>query len=64
MDVDTAAADFDMDPAMDFDMGNEFLLDDGFGRAASETSLVTGSNHKRAKNNKQVRFIVSCTYYS
>lgn len=51
MDVD-AAADFEMDIAMDFDMENEFLLDNEIRRTASP---MTGSTRKPEKNRKQVR---------
>ena len=44
MNVD--AVDFGGDAAMDFDMGGDFLLDDVLGRAASESSLVTGTTRK------------------
>jgi len=54
-----APTDFGMDAVIDFDMGNDFLLDDGPGRATSETSLVAGSTRKRGKSNKPVRLITS-----
>jgi len=57
MDLD-APADFGMDVAMDFDMGGDFVLDDGLARVASDSSLVAGSTGKTGKN-KQVRCTVS-----
>ena len=62
MDVD-APAEFEIDAAMDFDMGGDFLLDDGFGPAFSESSAVAGSTRIFGKN-KQVEYSVFMTFHS
>jgi hypothetical protein len=52
-----APADLGMDATMEFDVGDDFLLDNELGRAASETSLATDLTRKLGKQNKQVLHI-------